>query len=46
MGKNTNLIELDKEKPVWKFLALNLPYVKFRSNADGADFYFSKGFYK
>jgi hypothetical protein len=30
-----------------KFLALNLPYVKFRSgNADGADFYFSQGFYK
>jgi hypothetical protein len=41
-----NVIELDKEKLIQfgKFLATNLPKAKFRSgNADGADFYFSKG---
>jgi hypothetical protein len=41
-----NVIELDKEKLIkfGKFLATNLPKAKFRSgNADGADFYFSKG---
>ena len=41
-----NALENDKEKLIQlgKILAKNLPLATFRSgNADGADFYFSKG---
>jgi hypothetical protein len=35
---------IKENNQVWKVLATNLPKAKFRSgNADGADFYFSKG---